>query len=137
MLTSEEIVARMMANDHFSRWLGIEVKELDSGYCALEMKVRRDMLNGFEIAHGGISYALADSALAFASNSRGRHAVSVESSISHLAPVREGDILRAIAREQHRSHRISLYYIDVYRQDDEKKVAAFKGTVYLKDKVWE
>ena len=81
----------MLENDHYSQWLGIERLGETPGTCQLKMTVRKEMLNGFGIAHGAITYALADSALAFASNSHGRHAVSVETSISHLLPVREHD----------------------------------------------
>ena len=72
MNQSEKIVDKMYQNDAFSQWLGIEVVEVKDGYCKLNMTVRKEMLNGFQIAHGGIAYSLADSALAFASNSHGR-----------------------------------------------------------------
>ena len=68
MLKPKEIVDKMMNNDAFSKWLGIEILELKKGYCKLQMKVLKNMTNGFNIAHGAISYSLADSALAFASN---------------------------------------------------------------------
>ena len=75
---AERIVNQMFENDAFSKWLGIERIQVDLGTCVLQMKIRKEMLNGFGIAHGGITYALADSALAFASNSQGRQAVSIE-----------------------------------------------------------
>ena len=87
------IVAQMMASDTMSQWLGIEVLESGPGTCRCSLKVREDMVNGFGIAHGAISYALADSTLAFAVNAKGRHAVSVTSTIQHLAPVMLGDTL--------------------------------------------
>jgi acyl-CoA thioesterase len=62
----EDIVAQMYENDYFSQWLGIERLEVRAGYCRLGLEIRRDMLNGFGLAHGGIAYSLADSALAFA-----------------------------------------------------------------------
>lgn len=62
----------MLNHDSFSNWLGIELVEISEGYCRLKMKVRQEMTNGFNIAHGGIAYSLADSALAFASNSHGK-----------------------------------------------------------------
>ena len=67
---AQRIVSKMMENDRFSEWLGIEIEEVKEGYCRLSMTVREEMLNGFGIAHGGIVFSLADSALAFASNSR-------------------------------------------------------------------
>src|SRR5438105_11609826 len=102
MKRPEEIIRnKMYANDAFSKWLGIEIVKVGAGSCELKMKVRKEMLNGFSIAHGGITYSLADSALAFASNSHGKKAVSVETSISHTQTVNEGDELYAVASEQH------------------------------------
>ena len=68
---AEQIVSKMIENDAFSQWLGIEVINVSEGTCKLKMTIRDEMTNGFKIAHGGISYALADSALAFAANSYG------------------------------------------------------------------
>lgn len=133
---AQHIVARMFDNDPFSQWLGIERLEVGPGRCILRMQVREEMLNGFRIAHGGISYSLADSALAFASNSRGKHALSVETSISHTLPLREGDILTATATEDHLSQRIGLYRVEVKNQNGEL-TALFKGVVYRKNTDWE
>ena len=77
-----QVINQMYENDAFSQWLGIERIEEGLGYCQLKMTIRSEMLNGFGIAHGGISFSLADSALAFACNSHGRRAVSIETSIS-------------------------------------------------------
>ncbi len=126
----------MYQHDHFSRWLGVELLAIGRGSCKLRMEVRPEMLNGFGIAHGAITYALADSALAFASNSRGRHAVSVETSISHTAPLREGDMITAEAKEESLSNRIAIYRVEVHNQEG-KVVALFKGTVYRKERAWE
>ncbi len=130
------VIDRMMEKDRFSQWLGIERLDEGPGHCTLRMRVRREMLNGFGIAHGGIAYALADSALAFASNAHGRQAVSIETSISHVEPVREGDVLTARAIEEHSSHKIGVYRVIVTNQDD-KRVALFKGTVYRTSREWE
>ena len=107
-MDAQKIVAAMLQEDAFSRWLGLEVLALGPGHCSLKMSIREDMLNGFGIAHGGIAYALADSALAFASNARGRKAVSVETSISHTQQLRVGDVLQATAREEHLGGRIAI-----------------------------
>lgn len=125
-----------MENDHFSKWLGMEVLETGEGISKLKMTVKSEMLNGFGIAHGGITYSLADSALAFASNSHGIKSVSVETSISHLAPLHEGDIIIAIAKEENRSNKIGVYTIKVYKENDLEVVALFKGTVYRTSKEW-
>ena len=125
----------MYSNDAFSQWLGIERVEESSGRSVLRMTVRREMLNGFGIAHGGITYSLADSALAFASNSHGRKAVSVETSISHIQPLKEGDIITATAKEISKSNKIAIYEVSIKR-DDGELAAMFKGTVYRTSKEW-
>ena len=128
------IVEKMFNGDLFSQWLQIDRIEEGPGKCILEMTVRQEMVNGFGIAHGGITYSLADSALAFASNAHGRHAVSIETSINHLKPVRPGDRLRAIATETSRSNKLGIYHIEVLR--GEELVAHFKGVVFIRDEDW-
>ncbi len=130
-----KVVNRMYDQDWFSQWLGIERLEVKEGRCVLRMKVRKEMLNGFQIAHGGITYSLADSALAFASNSHGRMAVSIETSISHTESVKENDVLTATAEEKSLSNKVGIYDIKVTNQDN-KIVALFKGTVYRTSKNW-
>jgi len=130
-----KVVSKMFDSDWFSQWLGIERVEVKTGRSVLRMKVRKEMLNGFAIAHGGITYSLADSALAFASNSHGRMAVSIETSISHTLQVKENDMLTAVAEEVSLSNKIGIYNITVTNQEN-KKVAMFKGTVYRTSKDW-
>ncbi len=132
---AKKVVNRMFDEDWFSQWLGIEKVEVIPGKCVLRMKVRKEMLNGFQILHGGIYYSLADSALAFASNSHGRMSVSVETSISHLHSCKEGDIITAVAQEESISNKIGVYYVTITDQNN-KKVALFKGTVYRTEKEW-
>jgi len=125
----------MFEGDAFSKWLGIEVVAVKEGFCELNLTVREEMTNGFKIAHGGITYSLADSALAFASNSHGRKSVSVETSISHTKQCLVGDVLTAKAIEKSISHKIAIYEITITNQKDET-VALFKGTVYRTSKDW-
>src|SRR3954468_1897215 len=108
----------VVSRDRFSAWLGIEILEVRPGTCSVRMKVRRDMLNGFGMCHGGIPYSLADSALAFASNTHGTVTVSIENSISYPAPVSEGDILTAVAIEESAGIRIAFYRVTVTNQSD-------------------
>ena len=136
MKTPKEITDTMMAKDYFSQWLGIKVLENGPGTSKLSLVVRKDMLNGFGIAHGGITYCLADSALAFSSNSHGKKSVSVETSISHLISLAEGDEIIAEAKEEHCSNKIGTYTITVKRVSDNAIVALFKGTVYRTSKDW-
>ena len=134
--SSSAIVDKMYKNDLFSRWLGIDIVEKGIGKSKLIMTIREEMVNGFGIAHGGITYSLADSALAFACNSQGRESMSIETSISHTKPCHIGDVLTAEAIEESLSYKIAIYHISVKNQDNET-VALFKGTVYRTNKNWE
>lgn len=133
---ASKIVDRMYNNDPMSQWLGIQRLQDGPGISVLTMQVRGEMLNGFSIAHGGIAYSLADSALAFASNSHGIQSVSIETSISHVAPVKEGDVLTTTVEEKNLTRSTGMYYVTVKNQD-EKVVAYFKGTVFRTGKEWD
>jgi acyl-CoA thioesterase len=135
MPSAKEIVNTMMSKDYFSQWLGITILDIGEGHCKLQLKVRKEMLNGFGIAHGGITYCLSDSALAFASNSSGPQAVSIETSISHTTKVNEGDTLTAEAKELSRSKKIGFYEVIIKNQEN-KVMSLFKGTVYITEKNW-
>ena len=135
MKTPKDIFDLMYNNDPFSKLLGMELLEINEGFCKLQMKVSNDMLNGFGIAHGGITYSLADSALAFASNSRGIQSVSIETSINHLSKVVEGDTLTAISEEKNLTGRTALYLINIINQNNQA-VALFKGIVFRTGKEW-
>jgi acyl-CoA thioesterase len=135
MSSARTIVDHMMANDAFSRWLGIEVLAAEPGSCTLTMTLRPEMTNGFHMAHGGIAYALADSALAFAANGHGLRSVSIETSISHTRPVHAGDPLTATAREISLTNKIGIYDIEI--TSGAHTVALFRGTVYRTGKSWE
>lgn len=136
MTQAQRIVQQMMAKDLFSQWMGIEVVHVEPGSCELRMTVKADMLNGFSIAHGGLAYSLADSALAFASNAHGMKCVSIETSISHVKPVVEGDVLTTVVEEKSLTKRTGLYFITVLNQNKES-VAFFKGSVHRSEKMWE
>lgn len=125
----------MFDNDYFSQWLDIKCIRIDPGSCVLQLKITKEMINGFGIAHGGIAYSLADSALAFASNSHGIKSVSIETSISHTRPLHEGDMLTATAEEKNLTSKTGLYYVTLTNQQNES-VAFFKGTVYRTGKEW-
>ena len=135
MSNPRKIINKMFNQDAFSQWLGIEIIDVSEGFCQLKMIVRKEMLNGFQIAHGGIAYSLADSALAFASNSHGRKSLSVETSISHIVSVKEGDVLTVTTKELSLSDKIGVYLITIINQRNED-VAYFKGTVYRTSKEW-
>lgn len=135
-LEPSQIVDQMFNNDPFSKWLGIERIEDGAGFSVLRMTVTAEMLNGFNVAHGGICYSLADSALAFAANGHGIQSMSIETSISHTTTVSEGDILTATAKELSVTKKTGVYQVDIENQNKEI-VALFRGTVYRTSKVWE
>lgn len=124
----------MMAKDAFSQWLGIEVIETRDGFSKIKMTVRDEMLNGHGVAHGGISFSLADSAFAFASNSHGQKAVSIETSINHIKPIFSGDELIATADKESTSKSLGQYIVRVTRGDE--LVGLFKGVVFRKQEEW-
>ena len=135
MSIAKKIVDKMYQNDAFSQWLGIEVIEIKDGLCRLRMIIREEMLNGFQIAHGGIAYSLADTALAFASNSYGRKSLSIETSISHTASLKVGDVLTAETKELSMTDKIGIYLINIKNQNN-KEVAIFKGTIFRTSQKW-
>jgi acyl-CoA thioesterase len=135
-MTPSAIVDTMMKKDLFSQWLGIERLGEHEGYCQLKMTIRAEMCNGFGIAHGGISFSFADSALAFASNSHGRHAVSIETSVSHTMALHAGDVIIATAEEKSLGNRIAIYEVTVKKENGEL-AALFKGTVFRKETNWQ
>jgi len=126
---AEAVVHRMMERDAFSRWLGIEVLVIEPRQCVCRLQVREEMVNGFGVAHGGVTYALADSALAFACNTHGRVTMAIENSIGYPMSVQLGDVLTASAREESASSRLGFYSVTVRNQAD-AVVATFRGTVY-------
>jgi len=135
MSLAKNVVNKMINGDAFSQWLGIKLIEVSEGYCKISMTIRDEMTNGFSIAHGGIAYSLADSALAFAANSDGIQSLSIETSISHTKKVQTGDVLTATTKEINKSKKTSIYYITITNQDN-LEIAHFKGTVYRTEKEW-
>lgn len=132
-----DVVNTMMQNDYFSQWLGIAVTEVREGFCKLELKIKKEMLNGFGIAHGGITYSAADSALAFASNSKGRKSLSIETSISHITSLKEHDEIVVEAECETETEKLGHYKVRVYiKNKPDQPVALFKGIVYRTSKNW-
>jgi acyl-CoA thioesterase len=127
------VVRHMLAHDAFSRWLGVEVLDTGPGRVNLRMTVREEMTNGFGVCHGGVTFAFADSALAFASNTGGKLTVSIENSITYPVAVQAGDELRAEAEREAGSRRMAYYRVRVTRSDG-TVVALFRGTVYQTDR---
>jgi acyl-CoA thioesterase len=126
---ANKVVDKMMRNDKFSQWLGIEVMEIREGYSKIKMTVREEMINGFGIVHGGIAFSLGDSAFAFASNNRNNLSVAMDTSINFTKAVHVGYELTAEAKEVHNGRSTGLYQITITNQMGEE-VAFFKGTCF-------
>ncbi|WP_026768875.1 hydroxyphenylacetyl-CoA thioesterase PaaI [Asinibacterium sp. OR53] len=137
-MNEKDVLARqavdyMMQKDYFSQWMGVTVLAVKEGYSKIQMTLRKEMMNGFGIAHGGVTFALADSAFAFACNSDAKVTVALDVSISFPKPGLEGDILTAEAKKINQTNRTGLYLIEVANQRNEL-VALFKGTCYKTEK---
>ena len=130
---SIKVVTHMMENDLFSQWLGIEVLEIKEGYSKIKMIVRKEMINGFGIVHGGIAFSLADSAFAFACNNRNVLSVALDTSINFIKPVHIDDVLTAEAKELHNGKSTGLYHITISNQNNHV-VALFKGICFRTNK---
>lgn len=127
--------AWLFKKDAFSQWLGITIEQCTEGACTLTMVVRTEMCNGFGLAHGGITYALADSALAFASNHAEVEALSIDTSISHMKALKTGDIIVARAITKKVTGKLAWYDVTVETIDGEL-AALFKGTVYRRPRIY-
>jgi acyl-CoA thioesterase len=123
---AEAATGAMWREDRCVAALGLKLVEVRPGFARVEMRVREDMLNGHGTGHGGMIFALADSAFGVASNSRGRRAVAAGCAIEFLRPVMPGDVLVAIASEQALAGRTGVYDVRVENQHAEV-VALFRG----------
>jgi len=132
-ILANNVVNDMLQKDLFSQWLGISIIEIKEGYSKIKMTVRPEMINGFGIIHGGITFSLADSAFAFACNNRNVLSVALDTSINFLKPVQLNDVLIAEAKELHNGRSTGLYHINITNQQNET-VAVFKGTCFRTSK---
>lgn len=126
---ARDVVDHMLQHDKFSEWLGIEVLEIREGYSRIRMEIRGEMLNGFGIVHGGVPFAIADSAFAFACNNRNNLSVALDVTISFMKALHQGDILTAEASEIHNGRSTGVYLITLTNQKGEQ-VGLFKGTCF-------
>lgn len=130
-----QIPYKMLSQDAYSQWLGVEILECEVGRCKIGMTIRKDMLNSMDKAHGGVSYSLADTAFGFAANTHGKFAVSIETSINHIEALSEGDILVAESVIEKVTNKLGFNIIEVKRGNE--LVALFKGVVYRTQKEWQ
>ncbi len=133
-INPQDIPHKMLSLDPFSQWLGIEIVEVKKGYCKLGLRIRSEMLNSMQKAHGGIAYALADTAFGFAANTHGRFAVSIETSINHIEALHEDDYVIAETQLDIAKNKLGFAYVNLSVGD--KIVAVFKGVVYRTSKEW-
>jgi acyl-CoA thioesterase len=126
---AEAVRDAMLANDRATRSLGMRIDAIGPGTATVSMTVREDMLNGFDICHGGLIATLADSAFAFACNTYNELTVASGITLDIVAPARLGDVLTAIATEVTRAGRTGVYDADVRNQRGER-VAVFRGRSY-------
>lgn len=124
--TARRCADALLANDRSTQAMGISVEVPMAGQAVATMPVRDDMINGLDVIHGGLTFALADTACAFACNSYGEQFVAASAQIEFLRPARLGDTLTATAREDHRGRRNGYYTVAVRNQRDEL-VALFHG----------
>lgn len=126
---AQKVVERMMRDDGFSQWLGVQVLAVEEGYAKIRMTLRPEMLNGFGVIHGGVMFSLADSAFAFACNNRNNLSMALDTSITFTKSTRPGEVLTAEAKELHNGRSTGLYLATVTNQEGEQ-VALFKGTCF-------
>jgi len=134
-MKGEQIPHKMLSQDAYSQWLGIEILECEIGRCKVALTIRKNMLNSMNKAHGGISYSLADTAFGFAANTHGKFAVSIETSINHIEALNVGDYLVAESVIEKVNKKLGFNIIEVKCGDE--LVALFKGVVYRTQKDWE
>ena len=128
-ITPEEVLKVILKRDRFTEWMGLQVLEIREGYCKLQYRVNEAMLNGFNSIHGGVLFAAADSAFAFACNSYGMITIALDVSISFTKPAKTGELLQVEAVEVFLGNKIGIYDIRTTNENAEL-VALFKGTAY-------
>jgi acyl-CoA thioesterase len=124
--TAQACAAKMYANDRASQALGIEIEIPEPGSAVATMTVREDMVNGFDMCHGGLIFTLADTAFAFACNAYNDLTVAGAGTIDFLRSAFLGDELKAVALEEHRGKRGGVYAVEVVNQRAQF-VALFRG----------
>jgi acyl-CoA thioesterase len=128
-ILAEEVGRKMFAEDRAAQSLGITLDAIAPGYARMSMKVREDLLNGFAICHGGITFTLGDTAFAYACNSRNQQTVALSCNITFAAAVRAGETLTATAQEVMLNNRTGLYDVTI-NNGSGAKVAFFRGNSY-------
>ena len=126
-----ENTRKLMDNDQFVKFCGIELLELSSGSAKTKLKIQKEHLNGVGIAHGGVIFTLADFTFAAASNSHGKIALAINASISYIKAAYPDDILIATAIETSLNPKLATYTVNIENQTGQL-IAIFNGMVYRK-----
>ncbi len=126
---SARVAAAMYAEDRAAQALGIRIEEVAPQQARVTMTVREDMLNSHGICHGGILFALADTAFAYACNSENESTLALSCSISFASAARLGEVLTAVGTATVRQGRTGVYDVRV-SADDGRTVAVFRGQSY-------
>lgn len=126
-------VQRLASSDRFMHMLGAELVDCSVGRARVRARVGEDHLNFNGTCHGGFLFSLADYSFGLASNSHGTMAAGIDAHISYAAPARLGDVLIATAEEETCSQRLATYRIKVNREEDQRVIATFTGTVFRTD----
>ncbi|HUA53151.1 MAG TPA: hydroxyphenylacetyl-CoA thioesterase PaaI [Candidatus Sulfotelmatobacter sp.] len=124
---AEAVAAALFARDTAAQSLGMALEAIAPGFARLVMAVRDDMLNGHGMCHGGLIFTLADTAFAYACNSRNDSTVAAAAEIQFLSPGRAGETLVAVAHERAVSGRVGIYDVDVTDRASGRIVAVFRG----------
>lgn len=124
-------VETMIAHDNCAKAMGVEVLDAAPGLLDLRMTIRAEHLNFLNWGHGGVTFALADTAFGMSSNTYDKVSVGIDAHIVYLSGVREGDVIEARSREVSRTRRKAVYRVDVVRPADNADIAAFTGTVFV------
>ena len=133
-ISPEKVLEIMLRHDRFTEWLGLRIIEIGRGYCKLQYRITNEMMNGFNSIHGGILFAAADSAFAFACNSYGHVTVALDATISFTKPAKTGELMQVEASEIFLGNKIGIYDVRTTNEKNEL-VALFKGTAYRTSKV--
>lgn len=129
--TARAQLERLLARDAYAQSLGISLVEGAPGQATVRMTVAKVHLNFLDWAHGGVIFALADTAFGLSSNSHDKVSVGIDAHMAYLSGVREGDVIEALSQEISRTRRKAVYRVDVTRVTDAKEIAAFTGTVFI------
>lgn len=129
---AKQCAKTMWAGDAASKALDIKIEIREAGSATAHMRIREDMINGFDVCHGGLIFTLADTAFAFACNAYDRVTFAASGNIEFVRPARLGDKLSATAREEHRGSRTGYYAVEV-QNDLGELVALFRGRAVSRD----